>query len=429
MKKSVKLQICAGMLLLCSGCQFTKGNEGQESTEALTVATYESFEETVNGISASVIAEDGTESELQLLFWYNDAAEAPYYEAAAAEFHNRYGVKIICEYQDDVYYLEAINEAQISGQGPDIFIASNDQIKKAYLAGLTGKNTLYTDDFWQEHYPEVTKYAFTTEDKQVGYPIYLDTCMMIYDTSMTTQPDTFGSITEFAVNFEDETNSKVLFRFDISDPYCDYLFLGTGAQIFDVYGEDTSVFDVNNDSVVSNMTYYQSLREYFSLDVDTSSYEQVKSELTEGTLVYGIVKTDVLAELSGYGSSYALCPIPALSDTLSTQDLSTTYGAFVSSYSENSEYANLFAAFLSYEYAENEFGLAKRVAVCSTIEHTDANENSVYQQYCRSVPTPKALESGDFWIYMEICFKNIWNGNDVVTEMEELQNQMSIRLQ
>lgn len=428
MKRWLAVITCSILTIFSSGCQSAGGQKEQVSTEEQLPVTYETFEESVSGIPAAIVEEDGTETELQLVFWYNDAVEAPYYEAAAAEFHARYGVEIICEYKEDVYYLDAINEAQINGEGPDVFIASNDQVRKAYLAGLTTSNTLYTDEFWQEHYPEVARNAFTTEDKQIGYPIYLDTCMMIYDTAITEKPLTFGSITDFAVNFEDETNSKVLFRWDISDPYCDYLYLGTGARIFGENGEDISVFDVNNDSVIQNMTYYQSLREYFSLDVDTSSYEQIKSELTNGTLVYGIVKTDVLAELSGYGSTYALCPVPALSDTLSTQDLSTTYGAFVSSYSKHSEYANLFAAFLSYEYAENAFGLTKRVAVCSTIDHEDVNETSVYEQYCQSIPAPKALESGDFWIYMEICFKNIWNGNDVASEMEELQNQMNIRL-
>jgi maltose-binding protein MalE len=293
---------------------------------------------------------------------------------------------------------------------------------------LTSANALYTDEFWTEQYPEVAKKAFTTGSRQVGYPIYLDTCMMIYDTSIAEKPSTFGSITDFAISFEDETNSRVLFRFDISDPYCDYLYLGSGAQIFGENGEDTSVFDVSNDAVVQNMTYYQSLHEYFSLDVSTSTYAQIKSELVDGTLVYGIVKTDVLSEISSYGSSYALCPVPVLSDELSVQDLSTTYGAFVSSYSTHSEYANLFAAYLSYEYADNIFSLSKRVAVRSTIEHSDSNESSVYEQYCQSVPAPKALENGDFWIYTEICFKNIWNGNDVAAEMEELQTQMNQRL-
>ena len=79
-------------------------------------------------------------------------------------------------------------------------------------------------------------------------------------------------------------------------------------------------------------------------------------------------------------------------------------------------------------YAYNLIGLAHRVAVRKDIEQADANEASIYEQYCQSIPAPKALENGDFWIYTEICFKNIWNGNDVAGEMEELQNQMNIRL-
>lgn len=428
MKKRIwKSIVCSCLLLFATGCkneQKPDDSEG-ESAEALT---YESFEATVSGIKTTITQEDGTETPLALVFWYNDKEQAPYYEAAAADFHERYGVEVQCEYIEDIAYLETINKAQIEREGPDVFIASNDQVRKAYLAGLTTKNELYNDAFWKEHFADIAYDAFTTDGKQIGYPIYLDTCMMIYDTAVTQKPSSFASITDFAVNFEDETNSKVLFRWDISDPYCDYLYLGNGAKIFGQYGEDTAIFDVSNDAVIQNMTYYQSLREYFSLEVETSTYSQMKSELENGTLVYGIVKTDVLSELSSYGSSYALCPVPPLSEELSVQDLSLTYGAFVSSYTKNSEYANLFAAFLSYEYADNVFGLAHRVAVRSDIEHGDANEASIYEQYCQSIPAPKALENGDFWIYTEICFKNIWNGNDVAGEMEELQNQMNIRL-
>ena len=177
------------------------------------------------------------------------------------------------------------------------------------------------------------------------------------------------------------------------------------------------------------MSYYQSLHEYFSIDVDNSSYDQVKAELTNGTLVYGIVKTDVLRDMGSYGSSYALCQVPALTGELSVQVPSITYGAFVNAFTKQPEYANLLGAYLSYEYAENQFGLSQKVAVRSDLNRTDGNETAAYAQYQNSTPTPKALENGDFWIYTEICFKNIWNGSDVTTELNELQTRMEERLQ
>ena len=204
--------------------------------------------------------------------------------------------------------------------------------------------------------------------------------------------------------------------------------MGTGAELLGDYGEDNGIFNVNNAQVVQNMTYYQSLHEYFSMDVDTSTYEQVKSELVNGTLVYGIVKTDVAGELETYGSSYALCPVPALSGELSVQDPSITYGAFVSPFTKQSEYANLFAAYLSYEYAENQFSFSHQVSARASLEREDGNERIIYDQYVATVPVPKALENGDFWIYTEICFKNIWNGKDVTAELNGLQEIMQSRL-
>lgn len=427
-RKKMSFRACAAGILGCFLVLAPAGCGKQEEPATTTETTYETFEETAATVKSTITGEDGTEVPIQITLWYNDAALAPYYEAAAADFHERYGVEILCIYVNNVNYLEQINQANIAGTGPDLFIASNDEVRKANMAGLTNCNTLYTEEFWSAHYPTIAKSAMTSGGKQYGYPIYLDTTMMIYDTAVTVQPETFGSITEFAVNFVDETNTKDIFRWDIADPFNDYLFLGTGAQVFGENGEDTSLFNVNNESVIQNMTYYQSLHEYFSIDVDSSSYEQIKSELTSGTLVYGIVKTDVLSEIGSYGSTYALCPVPPLSADLPVKNLSITYGAFVNAFTKQPEYANLFAAYLSYEYAGNLFGLSRRTAVRSTLERADTNEAIIYEQYCNTNPVPKALENGDFWIYTEICFKNIWNGGDVATELSQLQEKMLERL-
>ena len=427
-RKSNHLGRVGMAVLLCVGLSVSTGCQSKQEPEVTTEVSYETFEESVAAVKNTIAAEDGTEVPIQLNVWYSDEAAAPYYEAAAVEFHDRYGVEVSCTYMEHVNYLESVNEANISGMGPDVFMASNDEVKKLHMAGLAQSNMLYTDDFWGKHYPDVAKAAVTSDGVAYGYPIYLDTAMMIYDTAVTTQPDTFNSITEFAVNFVDETNTKVIFRWDLADPFYDCLFLGTGAEILGEYGEDTSVFNVNNEQVVQNMTFYQSLHEYFSIDVDSSSYQQVKEELTAGTLVYGIVRTDVLNELGTYGSAYALCPVPPLSPELPVQTLSVTYTAFVNPFTKQSEYANLFAAFLSYEFAPNQFGLTRQVSVRSDMERTDGNQALIYEQYCHAKPVPKALENGDFWVYTEICFKNIWNGSDVAAELNQLQEEMKERL-
>lgn len=426
--KRKHLRCCQAGILVSSLLFMLCGCQREEPEPEPVVTTYETFEETVAGVETTRTTEDGESVPIQLTLWYNDIAAAPYYEAAAADFHERYGVEVVCTYVDDVKYLEAVNQANINGSGPDLFIASNDAVRKLWMAELTKENALYTEDFWNDHYPLVAQQAMNSSGKMYGYPVYFDTSMMIYDAAVTSLPQSFGSITDFAVNFVDETNTRVLFRWDIGDPFYDYLFLGTGAEVLGENGEDTAQFNINNESVVQNMTYYQSLHEYFSIDVETSSYEQVKEELVNGTLVYGIVKTDVLSDWNTFGSSYAICPVPPLSDTLPVQSLSVTYGAFVNSYTNQPEYANLFGAYLSYEYAQNQFGLTKCVSARADIDRPEVNEQLVFQQYCTSKSVPKALENGDFWVHMEICFKNIWNGADVASELNSLQEKMTERL-
>ncbi len=421
--KRLSAVFCVGLLALSlSACEKEEG--GTPTTET----TYEVFEQKAADLPKVEIDENGEQKPVTLTFWYQDESAADYYAAAAAEFKNRYDIEVLFTYVDDINYLDAINKADVEGNGPDVFIASNDQIRKLQLAGLAEPNSLYTDSFWAENYPAVTGHAMSSDGKLYGYPIYMDTCVMLYDTALTGKPESFGDITNFAVEFVDETNTKDVFRFDMSDAFVDYMFLGADATVMGVDGEDTKDFCVNTQTVVDNMTYYQSLHDYFSMDANESSYQLIKQELTEGSLVYGIVRTDILSDLDSFPTRYEVCPIPTLANGNAVQPLSVTYGAFVSPYSKHAEYANLFAAFLSCAYAENVYGQTKYTPVYNKVEYRSEREQMAYQIYEGSISMPKALESGDFWLYMEICFKNIWNGSDVTEQLNQLQANMEARL-
>ena len=102
-------------------------------------------------------------------------------------------------------------------------------------------------------------------------------------------------------------------------------------------------------------------------------------------------------------------------------------GAFVNSHSVNRYAANLFAAYMSYEYAGNQYELTKKVATRQKLENVDANRQIIYEQYKASKALPKALEMGEFWLKSESTYENIWQGNDVKSELNELQTYMKDR--
>lgn len=424
MRKKSALALLMGTLMLMGMMGCTQ----KQAVETKQLQEYSQFEDTVKGIKTKVTTEQGTEA-LSLDFWYTDAKCKDYYEAAAADFHQLYGVEVNCVYQSQVEYLNHINQSIQQDEGPDLFANSNDEVQKMQMAGLIAKNALYEDEFWEKYFSTTAKRALTSNGVTYGYPIYMDTCLMAYNKALTTEPENFASITDFAVNFEDETNTKVIFRWDISDPFCNFIFLGPYADILGEYGEDKHAFTVNNAQVAMNMTYYQSLHDYFSLDLENSTYDQIYQEIQAGNLLYAIVKTDMISKCEGLEQEYGFCQVPDLSVDLETQNLSVTQGVFVNPYTKNKEYANLFAAYLATEYSGQLYPLTGLVSVNTQREDIRAGEQVALAQYDDSAPMPKALMNGDFWLHTEMCFKNIWSGSDVSTELDLLQAEMQHHLQ
>ena len=41
-------------------------------------------------------------------------------------------------------------------------------------------------------------------------------------------------------------------------------------------------------------------------------------------------------------------------------------------------------------------------------------------EYADSVSLPKMLETGNFWMQLEVLFSKVWNGADVTTLVEQL---------
>ena len=46
-------------------------------------------------------------------------------------------------------------------------------------------------------------------------------------------------------------------------------------------------------------------------------------------------------------------------------------------------------------------------------------------EYEDSVPMPKMMETGNFWLQMEVLFSKVWNGADVEPLLAELAEQIA----
>lgn len=424
-KSSVLLGLVLSLSLSTVGCSFNNpfSDDKQNNEVILDEAGYSSYADMENAVLPGIVDNS------KIIVWYEKADDKPYVEGAATEFTKKYGVEVETKLYEDTDYIAAINKAN-TGEAVDVFLLSNDEIRKANLAGLIEENVLYSDEFLNANYLGVTKNALTTDGDVYGYPLYFDTTVLVYNSALTENaPKTFDDILAFADNFEDTEGNKTIFKWDVVDPMYDYTFLGGYSNVLGDVGEDKDNFDVTSSKVVDTMTYFQSLSQYFSMSVDTSvtAYEDIKKQIAEGTIIYSMCKTDILDTISTEGNPYKIAVIPALTKELDSASISVTTGAFVNSHSDNRYEANLFAAYMSYEYAKNQYGLTKKVATRQNLEDIDDNRAIIYEQYKESKALPKALEMGEFWLKSESTYENIRKGNDVKSELDELQTYMKDR--
>ncbi len=461
-KNVITTTLCMCMGILLVGCG--KKDEATTTEEVYVPVTYESMEQTllaemeieiaeretfsageaentesatdidatVEDASSDSTGESATEETQKVKetidFWYVDVNDLEYIKSAAVAFEERYGIRVNYILREEADVLASINDANAVGTGPDSYMISNDLLQKARLMGLVEKNTYYDEVFWKENYPNVSLSALTSGIGVYGYPVYLDTYFMLYDKDLAGEPATIENVLEFSENFVDDKNEKEIFKWDIADPFYNFMFLGGYSSLLGANGEDSSQFDVTNEYVIESMTYFQSMHEILSMDIADSSYAKIKKKIKKHKLVYAICKTDILPVLSSMEHSYKLCKLPKLTDKLDSGSLSITYAACVNPYADSLAAANLFSIFLSYEYSSEMFALNKKIATRSSINRTDENDVLIFDQYTRSNTIPKALEMGDFWTYSELAFSEIWEGEDVTTSLTNLQELIRQRL-
>ena len=263
---------------------------------------------------------------------------------------------------------------------------------------------------------------------------------------------------EYADNFENTgVTEKVqnIFKWDVSDIFYNYFFIGNYVGLGGTYGDEKSQLSLSEGKVIECLEYYQSLNEFFAIDEETVHSEDVIQEFIDGKIVFTIAKTDAIARLDQAIAEgkipeyqleverdeegneipprevdcfYGVGDIPNLSEALITRGLSVTNSIVVNNYSANRAYANDFAHYLSYEKAEDLYEQTGKVSVCKNVTAGDENWERIMVQYAGSVEIPKIIEMSNYWILMEIAFANIWNGADIMTEIGNVVSQMNIQI-
>ncbi len=442
----------------------------------------------VSGRQEETIFSGGKE---RVYLWYTDEALTSYLGGAAMKYNESHEVRVVPVLESGLEYLENINHASLEGSGPDLYILSHDMLEKAYLAGLADEVAPPEGVSVADDYIGTGLQAASYKDKLFGYPFYFETSALLYnktymedmaqkqleaeadlaegeaaqqqadeaaaagilqegmentwvestDGNLFTQeqieakakellPATIEDIRNFADSYDAPEQVEGVFKWDVTDIFYNYFFVGNAIDMGGEGGWDTGRIDIYNQDAIKNMKVYQELSQFFSIDTGEINYDLVLDEFMAGKMVFTIATTDAVLKLEHakddglFAYDYDIAPTPDIDGEKKSRSLSMTSCAVINNYSENKEAANDFAHFLTAEYNDILFARSGKASAAKNVDYGYEALGSFADEYEQSISMPKMIETSNFWVKLEVVFSQIWNGADPNEKLKTLSEQM-----
>lgn len=416
-----------------------------------------------------------------LYVWYTDEALTSYISSAAVTYNENHDIRVVPVLEPGIEYLEQINQASLSEENiPDVYILSHDSLEKAYLAGLAHEIALKEDISLEESYMQTGLDAVTYKDKVIGYPFYFETGSLLYNRTYLEElaksqlqveallqeegtgeeagaeqgtaeqgteeavideeeivkrveellPETLEEIKVFADSYDTPEQVEAVFKWDVTDIFYNYFFIGNAIQMGGEAGWDASQIDIYNEDAINSMRAYEELKQFFSIDANEVDYDTVIDEFAAGKLIFTVATTDVVAKLEQakedglFEYDYGITLTPDIDENRKTRSLSMTQCAVINGYSEHRQEANDFAYFLTCEYNDILYARTGKVSAAKNVDYGYEALYRFAEEYEKSISMPKMIETSNFWVQLEVAFSQVWNGADANLMLKELSEQI-----
>jgi maltose-binding protein MalE len=392
-----------------------------------------------------------------------------YLNSKALEFYDDTDIRVDVKLVSGLEYLEAINKASIDDDldTPDIYIISNDSLEKAYLAGLAIELDESSPVYDTVLFNSTARNAVTYSGKYVACPMYFETSALLYNLTYLNEiadavngvdealvegqedeeeeitetlyaddliPTTIAQILEFADEYSAPEDVESFFSWDVSDIFYNYFFIGDYISVGGKSGDDESVIDIYNTESVSTLKVYQELSQFFSIDTKESSYESTLQDFMDGKIIYTIATSDCLKSLEQakangeFDYEYGVAKLPDINIELSTKGMSVTNALVINGYSTHKESAGKLMDYLVNNASSDLYSMTGKISAVTKNSMADDKLSVFMKNYADSVPIPKMLETGNFWVELEICFAKVWDGEDANTQLRSLSEQIKTQI-
>ncbi len=358
------------------------------------------------------------EPDAKLLLWESQGGEEEFTLAAMKRFNEIYP-NIQLEFApigqtDSAAQLELDGP---NGNGADVFAMAHDHLGRVIEAGLVLENDALSKDVYETNIINATSIG----GKWYGYPTAVETYLMFYNKELVdTPPTTFQEVFDFAKTFNDPANNKFAFMFDVDDSYYTYAFLSAyGADLFGPKGDDPNQLGLDTQEAVDAMKFYQSIRDIYDVNAEDASLDMAVSSFTNDNCAFIITGPWTADTLRDAGCNFGIAPIPAVAEGKNPKPFSGVRANYINAYTKYPNASKILAAFLSSkEMIQLRIEMIDKVSPRKDIVPDNEFNKAIYDQFLSSHPMPSIPEMAAYWNAMAGCYANIWNGEDVVTELE-----------
>ncbi|MCR5848773.1 MAG: extracellular solute-binding protein [Lachnospiraceae bacterium] len=409
-----------------------------------------------------------------LSIWYTDEYLDEYIRNAAVVYEEKTGVKVVSTRVFGLEFLEAIQKATIDdGYGPDLFIIGNESLEKAYLSGLCYELGDSHRVLNSTYFPEISLDAISYSDSKLGYPLLFECSLFLYNRTLLEQvaagiggsssasdygegsesvdtpdseentlaveytaddilPTSIVGIIEFALNYNLPEGTESYFKWCVSDVLYEYWFAGAYMNVGGEKGDDRDIIDVYNENSMYCLKVFQDFKQFFSMEIDESKYDDILNEFMSGKLLFMAADTNVIGKLEAarkneenpFEYEYGITSIGMLNDTLRSQGLSVTKLVSVNGMSKHKQEAEDFAKFLTVDYSSNLYARTGKMACNYQKEYQYPQMEDIVRTYENSVSLPKIVETSNYWVLAEMVYTKAWDGEDVNKLLRQLSGQL-----
>lgn len=247
----------------------------------------------------------------------------------------------------------------------------------------------------------------------------------------TVIPKTIDDILTFADEYDAPEAVEAVFKWDVSDIFYNYFFVGNYMRVGGDTGDNTDDIDIYNQDTMDCLQVYQNLNQFFSIDTEEVTYDSVLQDFMDGKIVFSVVTTDAIAKIEAakaegkFDFEYGVSMLPDVSANLKSRGLSVTNAVVVNGYSDKKECANQFAKFITSDNVINDlYGKTGKVASKLYVTYDNPVVSNVMEEYKKSIPMPKMIETSNYWMQLEIAFTRIWTGEDINAQLKQLSEQI-----